>query len=272
MSIRSPRTVLALSAALALTISALAPTAAFAKGPGGNGECDGDCTADQPQAQYPVRARDGSGDSTQVQNRNGRRTKDTQQSNNAQQSRNAARNANGQGQNAKDGAGKGPNEDGQRGPGSCDDCDAEMGVLTDEQAAGVLFMANEEKMAHDVYAAFAEQYGVRVFANIADAEARHHEAVNVVRERYGLEDTATDLARGAFSDPIIDSLYATLLEQGSASLEDAIAVGVLIEKTDIADLEARMAGLEESAPDVYEMYSHLLAGSQNHLAAFEGWQ
>jgi hypothetical protein len=33
-----------------------------------------------------------------------------------------------------------------------------------------------------------------------------------------------------------------------------------------------MAGLEESAPDVYEMYSHLLAGSQNHLAAFEGWQ
>ena len=35
-----------------------------------------------------------------------------------------------------------------------------MGTLTPEQEAGLLFMANEEKLAHDVYAAFAEQYGV----------------------------------------------------------------------------------------------------------------
>ncbi|MEX1295120.1 MAG: hypothetical protein AB1Z67_03005, partial [Candidatus Limnocylindrales bacterium] len=90
------------------------------------------------------------------------------------------------------------------------------------------------------------------------------------------------------------------IEQGSASLEEAIAVGVLIEETDIADLESRLADLvtsalelesstdelgtspsglesstdelETSAPDVYEMYSHLLAASQNHLSAFEGWQ
>ena len=76
------------------------------------------------------------------------------------------------------------------------------------------------------------------------------------------------------------------MERGSASLEEAIAVGVLIEETDIADLEARMAELETTelettelettelettAPDVHQLYSHLLAGSQNHLAAFESW-
>ena len=46
-------------------------------------------------------------------------------------------------------------------------------------------------------------------------------------------------------------------------------MGVLIEETDIADLEERMVGLEESAPDVYNMYSHLLTASGHHLAAFE---
>ena len=71
--------------------------------------------------------------------------------------------------------------------------------------------------------------------------------------------------------------YKTLLADGSASLEDAIDVAVLIEETDIDDLMDSMADLETAegevtAPDVHEMYSHLHAGSQNHLAAFQGWQ
>ena len=94
----------------------------------------------------------------------------------------------------------------------------------------------------------------------------------MVLERYGLEDTAIDLPVGEFSDPIIASLYDTLIEQGSAGLDEAIAAGLLIEETDIADLEARMSGLDETAPDVYEMYSHLLAASGSHLQAFERWQ
>lgn len=324
MTTRSPRTILAISAAMALTVGALAPTAALAKGPnggGGSADCDGDCTTDAPQAQQ-VRARDGSGANqstatraragsggqvqaraaeateTQARKGNGRNAQD--RSANANRNAKADVNRGGNGQNAKSGAGQGPNEDGQRGPGSCDECDAEMGTLTEEQAAGLVFMANEEKLAHDVYTAFAERYGVPIFSNIAESEAMHQQAVTVVLERYGLEDTAIGLPAGEFSDPMIASLYDTLIEQGSASLEEAIAVGVLIEETDIADLESRLADLvtsalelesstdelgtsasglesstdelETSAPDVYEMYSHLLAASQNHLSAFEGWQ
>jgi hypothetical protein len=316
MAIRSPRTILALSAAMALTVGALAPTAALAKGPNGGGggaDCDGDCTADAPQAQQ-IRARDGSGTNQaartkanaggggQVRARAGGgaeakassgngQARNTRQSN--QTTRQSNRNGNqdqatvrkGQGRNARNGAGQGPNEDGQRGPGSCGECDAEMGTLTDEQVAGLIFMANEEKLAHDVYAAFAEQYGVPIFSNIAESEATHQRAVNVVLERYGLDDTAIGLPAGEFSDPAIAALYDTFIEQGSASLEEAIGVGVLIEETDIADLESRMEDLvtsateldsseeepETSAPDVYELYSHLLAASQNHLSAFEGW-
>ena len=297
MPLRSPRTILALSATLALTASALAPTAMLAKGPYGNADCDGDCTAEQPQAQEQIQARDGSGANQKTETRanaggggqvqaragNGNATKATNtsggqgknartNSNSNGQGRNARTNSNGngQGQNAKEGAGQGPNDDGQRGPGSCDDCDVEMGVLTEEQMAGLVFMANEEKMAQDVYAAFAELYDMPIFSNIAESEATHQQAVGVVLERYGVEDTAIGLPAGEFSNEAIATLYDSLVKQGSASLEEALAAGVLIEKADIADLEVRMEGLEETAPDVYEMYSHLLAASQNHLAAFEG--
>ena len=316
MPLRSPRTILAFSAAMALTVAALAPAGALAKGPhggGGNADCDGDCTATQSAAQDQVRARDGSGANQAVETKanaggggqvrarpgdggaatassgTGQSRSPRQSNRNARQSnRNGAQGQNArndQRQNAKNGAGQGPNEDGQRGPGSCDGCDAEMGTLTEDQVAGLVFMANEEKLAHDVYTAFAEQYGVPIFSNIARSESMHQQAVNVVLERYGLEDTAIDLPAGEFSNPLIASLYGTLIEQGSASLEEAIRVGVLIEETDIADLESRLedllvsapeleastAGLETSAPDVYEMYEHLLAASRNHLAAFEGW-
>ena len=153
-----------------------------------------------------------------------------------------------------------------------------MFTLTEDQADKLLYMYNEEKMAHDIYAAFAEQYGVRVFENIRDSEARHMEAVNTVIERYGeIENDAIDLPAGEFSVETVSMLYETLMEQGSASLDDAIDVGVLIEETDIADLIDSMDDLETAegevtAPDVHEMYSHLLAGSENHRRAFQGWQ
>jgi hypothetical protein len=325
MQNRTPRSVLAISAAAALTVAALSSTAVLAKGPGaGAGGCDGDCSADQPQVQQQVRAQDGSGGGSQQRNRaredaaqqtqtkaaagggqqvqaragggerDGQATARSQnrQAYRGNGNRNAEKAAVAVRENARQGAGKGPNEDGQRGPGTCDECDVEMGTLTEEQAAGLVFMANEEKLAHDVYSAFAELYDVPIFANIAASEARHQEAVNTTLERYGLEDTAFGLPEGEFSDPIIASLYDRLIEQGSTSLDQAIAVGVLIEETDIADLESRIVDLggtlsdaqsaaeaeldedvaEVAAPDVVEMYSHLLAGSQNHLSAFQGRQ
>ena len=288
MTTRSPRTILAFSTALTLTVAALAPTAVLAKGPnggGGDATCDGDCTPDAPQAQQ-MRMRDGSGanQSTGTQANAGgggqvragvANTTETQTWNDNSRriaSANGNRgnaNANVNGQNSKSGAGQGPNEDGQRGPGTCDDCDVQMGSLTPEQEQGLIFMAEEEKLAHDVYAAFAELYDVPIFSNIADSEARHQAAVGIVLERYGIDTSFLPAGAGDFDNELLGSLYTSLLEEGSASYEAALGVGVQIEELDIADLESRLENLQD-APDVYEMYSHLLAGSQNHLAAFEG--
>jgi hypothetical protein len=184
----------------------------------------------------------------------------------------------GQGRQAGAAGGRGWDEDALRGPEYCDACDAEMGTLSEADIAGLVFMANEEKMAHDVYATFASMYDTPVFERIAQSEARHQLAVDTILERYGIEDGTSGLAQGVFSDDAIQQLHDELIAKGSASLEEAIAVGVLIEETDIADLEDRVAGFDEmaslevTAPDVFEMYSNLLTASGHHLAAFQRQQ
>ncbi len=97
----------------------------------------------------------------------------------------------------------------------------------------------------------------------------HQAAIRTVLERYGIEDLTAPLAAGDYGPELLDGLHADLIAQGSLSLEDALAAAILIEQVDIDDLKAKMAGLEETAPDVFNMYSHLLTASGHHLAAFE---
>jgi hypothetical protein len=73
---------------------------------------------------------------------------------------------------------------------------------------------------------------------------------------------------GVFTDPELAALYDELIEKGSASLQEALKVGVLVEQTDIEDLEKAL--LVEGLPTtVKRVYTNLLAGSRRHLEAFE---
>ena len=127
-------------------------------------------------------------------------------------------------------------------------------------------MAEEEKMAGDLYEAFFEMYGVRIFANIAASEDRHADAVRDLLSAYGLEDPTAGLNAGEFTIPEVQAMYDELLAQGSESLEAALDVGVAIEEADIVDLRDAIDGL--AAPRAVAVYENLLSGSQNHLAAF----
>ena len=72
---------------------------------------------------------------------------------------------------------------------------------------------------------------------------------------------------GSFVNPDLQDFYDDLLETGSASLQDALEVGVAIEVKDITDLaEAAEAVAGTQLETVYET---LLAASESHLAAFE---
>jgi hypothetical protein len=156
--------------------------------------------------------------------------------------------------------------------GSCLDpaVTAAKGTLTERQQTTLVAMAQEEKLAHDLYAAFAGTYDAVIFDRIAASETRHLTAVRILLARYGIADPTAGKPAGQFSDPTVQATYNRLLAQGRANQAAALQVGQQVERTDIADLQAALNGL--TAADVKQVYTHLLNASQHHLIAFQRWQ
>jgi hypothetical protein len=153
-----------------------------------------------------------------------------------------------------------------RGTGTC--CvTVAAGPATAEEAKALVHMREEEKLARDVYQTLYSQYNVRIFANIARSEQAHFDAIGVLLGRYAIADPSQSTATGVFTDPALAALYAELTQKGAVSLADALGVGTIIEKLDIADLENALAATTKT--DIKTVYSNLLSGSLAHLEAFE---
>jgi hypothetical protein len=141
-----------------------------------------------------------------------------------------------------------------------------VGELSDDEIAGLLWMREEEQLAHDVYAALGEQWDLPVFTNIAASESKHVDAVKRLLDLYGIEDPARANPAGTFTDPTLQAMYDTFVADGSQSLEAALTVGATIEELDIRDLRDRVVLTHESA--ILDLYANLERASNNHLTAF----
>ena len=107
--------------------------------------------------------------------------------------------------------------------------------LSEKEKEALLFMREEEKLARDVYSELATVWDLGVFWNIAESEQQHMDAVLDLLEKYGIEDPA--LGPGEFYNKDLQGLYNDLMAKGGLSLIEALEVGVIIEVTDIEDIE-----------------------------------
>ena len=139
------------------------------------------------------------------------------------------------------------------------------GTVNETEAAGLLFMREEEKMARDVYAYLYDKYKLPVFKNITKSENAHMSAVLRLIEGFKITDNSTDKP-GEFTNTRIAELYNQLIAMGNVSSVEALKVGVLIEQTDIADLQKELLVVENAS--VKTVYTNLLAGSNAHLKAY----
>ena len=145
-------------------------------------------------------------------------------------------------------------------------------ALPDEVEYQLIYMRQEEKLAHDVYLHFDGLYGgtapgAQVFQRITLSEQRHTDAVAQLLDTYGVEDTVADAPPGVFTVPELQDLYVTLIAVGEAGLTEALGVGVLIERKDMTDIVEAIEVSVDYA-DIVQVYTNLLAGSESHLAAF----
>lgn len=139
-------------------------------------------------------------------------------------------------------------------------------TISSEAAAGLIYMIEEEKMARDLYDVFASQTGNSIFETISNSEQQHYDTLLLAAQKTGVDITAISTTAGVFTNPEIQSLYNTLLAQGSVSLTAALEVGSIVEKTDMADIMDYMT--DTSIGIIGTMYSHLETGSEHHLTAF----
>ena len=138
--------------------------------------------------------------------------------------------------------------------------------LSAAEAASLLFMREEEQLAHDVYAKSATFWSNPIFTNIASSEATHAAAMKTLLDRYSLADPLAGLPNGTFKSAEFQALYIQLVATSQTSLIAALKVGVQIEELDMRDITAQKASIDNR--DILMVYDNLLKGSRNHLRSF----
>ncbi len=141
-----------------------------------------------------------------------------------------------------------------------------MEDLGSQEEKGLLHMVEEEKLARDVYLALFEEWGHRIFRNIARSENRHMNSVRVLIQKYGLADPVRDDTVGVFTDPEMQQLYNELTYQARSSLQAALEVGAIIEDLDIYDLQKYLKKSDNE--DIRVLFQNLQKGSRNHMRAY----
>ncbi len=142
--------------------------------------------------------------------------------------------------------------------------------LSPQLQADLLFMWEEERLARDVYNAMYAKWGSKIFTNIAtNGEQTHINSIKSMIDKYAVSTTEYPVVAiaGVFINQDLQSLYNTLVAKGNVSVTEAYNVGVLIENTDIADLDKRLLPTDLPA-DIRAVYENLRKGSESHLAAF----
>jgi hypothetical protein len=135
--------------------------------------------------------------------------------------------------------------------------------LSDEEREMLSFLAEEERLARDVYRAFHDKWGLTLFDEMAKSEQTHLDAVKEVLKRYGIPDPTESRKVGEFTDLMLRESYDELLPAGLRSLKDALDVAREIEQSDLDDLAEALAGTRRD--DLKALYSMLRKATEKHL-------
>ncbi|MPL55123.1 hypothetical protein SDC9_00590 [bioreactor metagenome] len=131
-------------------------------------------------------------------------------------------------------------------------------------ASSLLFMLEEEKLAHDVYTFLYSNWETRPFANIKESEKVHMQKVQELLDQNKISYEI--LPEGKFKNQNLQKLYNDLTAKGKVSEIEALKAGATIEDVDIYDLQRLTK--ETQNQDIANVYKFLECASRNHLRAF----
>ena len=132
---------------------------------------------------------------------------------------------------------------------------------------GLMYLREEEKLARDVYSAFYSVFPLRPFENISKSEQAHMTAIRRMIDLYGLTDPVKNNNPGEFSDPGLQQIYHSLIEQGVQNKISALKTAAFIKEKDIQDLQFELDN-HVLPQNITYVYQNLLRASKRHLRVF----
>ncbi len=141
--------------------------------------------------------------------------------------------------------------------------------LSNVEKSHLIKMAEEEKLAGDVYEYLNNKWNLRIFVNISKSERQHEKVVLEMIKKYDIDFTPKTKI-GKFNNSDYEELYNNLTAQGENSILDALKVGATIEDLDIYDLDIALSK-DVDNQDVSIVFQNIRQGSYHHIKAFTNW-
>jgi len=141
-------------------------------------------------------------------------------------------------------------------------------LLTEQEKSDLIFLRQEEKLAHDVYVYAFQKHAHFVFNNITNSEQTHIDNMTALLSKYNVVDPAAGMANGVFADNDLQVLYNELIAKVNLSLADALKAAATIEDLDISDIDRFYTNTTKA--DILKVYDLLNCGSRNHLRGITG--
>jgi len=140
-------------------------------------------------------------------------------------------------------------------------------AITDSEKAAIIFVVQEEKVAHDFYAAMYELHGITPFRSISKSEGLHMDKAKNLIDHFGIEDPNTEYydTPGKFKTLKFQAMYDDLVRGGSKSIQDALIESAKFEELDIVDIEKLVSTVQNEY--IKSTFGSLTGISKDHLKA-----
>lgn len=140
-------------------------------------------------------------------------------------------------------------------------------AITESEKAAIIFVVQEEKVAHDFYAAMYELHGLTPFRSISKSEGLHMDKAKSLVDHFGIEDPNSENydTPGKFSSNKFQVMYDDLVREGSKSIQDALIESARFEEMDIVDIEKFNSTIQNEF--IKSTFESLIGISKNHLKA-----
>lgn len=140
-------------------------------------------------------------------------------------------------------------------------------AITESEKAAIIFVVQEEKVAHDFYAAMYELHGLTPFRSISKSEGLHMDKAKSLVDHFGIEDPNSENydTPGKFSSNKFQVMYDDLVREGSKSIPDALIESARFEEMDIVDIEKFNSTIQNEF--IKSTFESLIGISKNHLKA-----